>query len=136
MVTVRGTGSLYGVIEVMDFKFESIDGYCFFFSSRRRHTRFDCDWCSDVCSSDLADRIQPIPFVANCRRAYPGDARPGRAAAPTLIPEFVSQTDSHLTVAAWLYRLGHEDLAANEIGRASCRERVEISVGAVALKKT
>src|SRR2546430_6172681 len=24
----------------------------YFFSSRRRHTRFDCDWSSDVCSSD------------------------------------------------------------------------------------
>src|SRR2546430_8721654 len=28
----------------------------FFFSSRRRHTRFDCDWSSDVCSSDLISR--------------------------------------------------------------------------------
>src|SRR5690606_1467162 len=31
--------------------------YCsvyFFFSSRRRHTRFSRDWSSDVCSSDLA----------------------------------------------------------------------------------
>src|SRR5256886_17245693 len=28
----------------------------FFFSSRRRHTRFDCDWSSDVCSSDLGRR--------------------------------------------------------------------------------
>src|SRR2546430_4360885 len=27
-------------------------GELFFFSSRRRHTRFDCDWSSDVCSSD------------------------------------------------------------------------------------
>src|SRR5690606_41040724 len=27
---------------------------CFFFSSRRRHTRFSRDWSSDVCSSDLA----------------------------------------------------------------------------------
>src|SRR5690606_39454552 len=27
--------------------------YCFFFSSRRRHTRFSRDWSSDVCSSDL-----------------------------------------------------------------------------------
>src|SRR2546428_5857070 len=30
--------------------------YCyffFFFSSRRRHTRSDRDWSSDVCSSDL-----------------------------------------------------------------------------------
>src|SRR5689334_23895374 len=25
----------------------------FFFSSRRRHTRSNCDWSSDVCSSDL-----------------------------------------------------------------------------------
>src|SRR2546430_13616581 len=29
----------------------------FFFSSRRRHTRFDCDWSSDVCSSDLGAAI-------------------------------------------------------------------------------
>src|SRR2546430_9441576 len=27
--------------------------WLFFFSCRRRHTRFDCDWSSDVCSSDL-----------------------------------------------------------------------------------
>src|SRR5690606_39827963 len=29
----------------------------FFFSSRRRHTRFSRDWSSDVCSSDLVDGI-------------------------------------------------------------------------------
>ena len=28
----------------------------FFFSSRRRHTRYIGDWSSDVCSSDLANR--------------------------------------------------------------------------------
>src|SRR6266481_3203366 len=28
-------------------------GFIFFFSSRRRHTRWNCDWSSDVCSSDL-----------------------------------------------------------------------------------
>src|SRR2546430_7402654 len=32
--------------------------YFFFFSSRRRHTRFDCDWSSDVCSSDLFDLVR------------------------------------------------------------------------------
>src|SRR2546430_10208087 len=32
----------------------AVDDGIFFFSSRRRHTRFDCDWSSDVCSSDLA----------------------------------------------------------------------------------
>src|SRR5256885_7081308 len=31
----------------------------FFFSSRRRHTRLQGDWSSDVCSSDLPD-IQGI----------------------------------------------------------------------------
>src|SRR5690606_39365255 len=30
----------------------------FFFSSRRRHTRFSRDWSSDVCSSDLEDEFQ------------------------------------------------------------------------------
>src|SRR3989475_8464690 len=34
----------------------------FFFSSRRRHTRFDCDWSSDVCSSDL------VAFIRGDRR--------------------------------------------------------------------
>src|SRR6266498_4805475 len=29
------------------------DPWCFFFSSRRRHTRCGRDWSSDVCSSDL-----------------------------------------------------------------------------------
>src|SRR5712692_11934085 len=33
--------------------------FFFFFSSRRRHTRWNCDWSSDVCSSDL---IEPNPL--------------------------------------------------------------------------
>src|SRR2546427_6265573 len=35
--------------------------FFFFFSSRRRHTRFDCDWSSDVCSSDLVDLDGTLP---------------------------------------------------------------------------
>src|SRR6266446_8259546 len=31
----------------------------FFFSSRRRHTRLQGDWSSDVCSSDLVSRVSP-----------------------------------------------------------------------------
>src|SRR5712691_6058902 len=34
--------------------------FFFFFSSRRRHTRFDCDWSSDVCSSDLSRRAAQL----------------------------------------------------------------------------
>src|SRR5690606_39622187 len=33
----------------------------FFFSSRRRHTRFSRDWSSDVCSSDLS-QLQQVPL--------------------------------------------------------------------------
>src|SRR5438445_12961140 len=34
----------------------------FFFSSRRRHTRYWRDWSSDVCSSDL---------ISSCRACFP-----------------------------------------------------------------
>src|SRR5205085_10262780 len=39
--------------------------FFFFFSSRRRHTRFDCDWSSDVCSSDLG--YTRIALIAEAR---------------------------------------------------------------------
>src|SRR5690625_6499844 len=36
--------------------------YVFFFSSRRRHTRWPRDWSSDVCSSDLTTPSPPSQF--------------------------------------------------------------------------
>src|SRR5256884_132695 len=36
---------------------------CFFFSSRRRHTRCSRDWSSDVCSSDLVQISTPLLSV-------------------------------------------------------------------------
>src|SRR5688572_6535950 len=35
----------------------------FFFSSSRRHTMFDCDWSSDVCSSDLHRATDVLLFL-------------------------------------------------------------------------
>src|SRR2546430_5841999 len=40
----------------------------FFFSSRRRHTRFDCDWSSDVCSSDLLGHPCPDAEALGARQ--------------------------------------------------------------------
>src|SRR2546430_11722157 len=40
--------------------YSDISYFVFFFSSRRRHTRFDCDWSSDVCSSDLSNQITDL----------------------------------------------------------------------------
>src|SRR5690606_9217560 len=52
-------------------------GSLFFFSSRRRHTRFSRDWSSDVCSSDLARLAgnvllvhETIDQVSEPRRAW------------------------------------------------------------------
>src|SRR5690606_40751158 len=43
----------------------------FFFSSRRRHTRFSRDWSSDVCSSDLS-AAQPVVLVGDFNSAADG----------------------------------------------------------------
>src|SRR2546427_4397306 len=53
-------------IELMNVLFSANRVFFFFFSSRRRHTRFDCDWSSDVCSSDLFNLRQgvAIDFLA------------------------------------------------------------------------
>src|SRR3712207_8896049 len=77
----------------------------FFFSSRKRHTTYWRDWSSDVFSSDLRSR-------------GPVEAR-GRSDA-------LRQADRRGRARAQLRA---------EIGRASCRERVQISVVAVSLKK-
>src|SRR5205085_6315333 len=44
----------------------------FFFSSRRRHTRFDCDWSSDVCSSDLrpTNKLQNPKNIENSVQTF------------------------------------------------------------------
>src|SRR5690606_34876642 len=49
---------------------------CFFFSSRRRHTRFSRDWSSDVCSSDLCLATQE-EVARPLGRAVPGRLEDG-----------------------------------------------------------
>src|SRR5215467_15605256 len=44
-------------------------GHVFFFSSRRRHTRLQGDWSSDVCSSDL---FEPLRFVPEGKQVVLG----------------------------------------------------------------
>src|SRR5256886_11380793 len=87
----------------------------FFFSSRRRHTRFDCDWSSDVCSSDLQ---KILSFLISCLQS----TIPSRQWQQ---PRKPYQTNGGRT------RVLPSDLQSFfvrarlvEIGRASCRERV------------
>src|SRR6267143_1587764 len=48
----------------------------FFFSSRRRHTRWNCDWSSDVCSSDLSTLSHATPALRATSAAFARIRRP------------------------------------------------------------
>src|SRR2546430_5063401 len=147
--------------------------FFFFFSSRRRHTRFDCDWSSDVCSSDLANTLTPAiaplairrlaggcrprkgshvkiaPALLTMTGILGGLAAPARSQAPAAVPGAVPASVSRTTKAVNYRRTGgaakidfqgtelleRSSGEAKEIGRASCRGRGEISVGAGSLKK-
>src|SRR2546430_5218673 len=86
----------------------------FFFSSRRRHTRFDCDWSSDVCSSDLlwhglepfvSKKLVVVHPLGGC-------------------PIGGSSTDGVVNSNGHVYNTTAGAQTVYEIGRASCRERV------------
>src|SRR6266568_6892954 len=53
--------------------------FFFFFSSRRRHTRWNCDWSSDVCSSDLLAELARHRGAGAGRGDRPHGRHPGRA---------------------------------------------------------
>src|SRR5690606_41091723 len=95
-----------------------LPAYCFFFSSRRRHTRFSRDWSSDVCSSDLT-RVASRPVTDGPR--IPSAAVTGRDA--TLVGALL---DHRYLVTGVLAR-GGMSTVYREIGRATCRVRVKIS---------
>src|SRR5256886_3619705 len=53
MILISDTSVLINYVNIYRIHVKERVMHFFFFSSRRRHTRFDCDWSSDVCSSDL-----------------------------------------------------------------------------------
>src|SRR2546430_10358408 len=97
-----------------------IENRCFFFSSRRRHTRFDCDWSSDVCSSDLRQLINFARALAHDPRFLILDEATSSVDTKTelQIREALSRLLSGRTALVIAHRL------STKIGRASCRERV------------
>src|SRR5437660_12305818 len=55
------------------------DSIIFFFSSRRRHTRWPRDWSSDVCSSDLCGPCRAIaPLVDQIAVEHKGRLKVGK----------------------------------------------------------
>src|SRR3712207_8415996 len=100
-------------------EFSRVFFLAWFFSSRRRHTRYWRDWSSDVCSSDLSGQA-PVP-VPGCARGGErlGDGRLDRGRRRQHRP-----ADVHVV----------ED-GQGKIGKGSCREREQIPDVAVSFKK-
>src|SRR5882762_11486183 len=71
--------------------------FFFFFSSRRRHTRFKCDWSSDVCSSDLLVTRSAALVLRRCVRRVPLARRTRRRSE-----EHTSELQSHLNLVCRL----------------------------------
>src|SRR5690606_41057191 len=59
----------------------------FFFSSRRRHTRFSRDWSSDVCSSDLDDEFEALLDQLHGKGRHTGVAADAAPAAEPVAAE-------------------------------------------------
>src|SRR5688500_20156670 len=98
--------------------------FIFFFSSRRRHTRLQGDWSSDVCSSDLDNywNKQGGPYLEQIRyRPIPDD---------TVKLQSLQAGEIHV-----MDYVQPRDVAAVKIGRASCRERGAVTGGGEAGEK-
>src|SRR5205085_6591015 len=95
----------------------------------RRHTRFDCDWSSDVCSSDLAVIGGDYGFIQSPQGTNAKDLKH--------FVDLLGYSPSEAMVCATKYGgeiMGMGDelgqvkegfIADLQIGRASCRERGE-----------
>src|SRR5690348_17834864 len=84
----------------------------FFFSSRRRHTRWTGDWSSDVCSSDL--NMEPLYRIG--RRtgvvpSYPTRGVSNRAVAMPLRPSL------------WIFASYNRDIAVTKKAASRSEER-------------
>src|SRR5207253_8320140 len=101
--------------------------------SRRRHTRWPRDWSSDVCSSDLSRPASKSELP---------DLRPSHGSFMWLLEEPIPMGRCALfptRVRVSSFRLPgisamrpeYPEVSVGKIGRASCRERVEVWVGGV-----
>src|SRR5690606_40617326 len=97
----------------------------FFFSSRRRHTRFSRDWSSDVCSSDLERAVEEAGALTPAGGTQPEAGSVFNNGGAIFAAKGFKQPGNH-----------SGQLQGHKIGRASCREGVEVSMVAGAGQRT
>src|SRR6267143_5413638 len=102
----------------------------FFFSSRRRHTRWNCDWSSDVCSSDLeqnalvtcdgghAYRLSAAGLPLFAENACSSDAETQRAHYDRIAANYIAHLQYPHTIeyAAYLDRALLQVVGAGNLG--------------------
>src|SRR5207249_9214269 len=93
----------------------------FFFSSRRRHTRSKRDWSSDVCSSDLLSTGHRSRCAARSGERLIVLHTLTDAQLKDCLEKFAACD----LPALWKPR-ANQFFKVEEIGRASCRERVKM----------
>src|SRR2546421_6400648 len=102
-------------VRVGDLVLASHETCFFFFSSRRRHTRSDRDWSSDVCSSDLtAFSVLVYNHLKRCSLMIESGMSGRRERWASLGFDSNQLNNSEGNWKRWV----------SQIGRASCRERV------------
>src|SRR2546430_996675 len=95
-------------------------GKVFFFSSRSRHRRFDCDWSSDVCSSDLDSARPEVPPKLAIL------STPGKVGHPEPMSGLRSRAQG------WMVKTSSKDRScANGTGRAPSFLKRIVGAGAV-----
>src|SRR4051812_49812538 len=105
----------------------------FFFSSRRRHTILTCDWSSDVCFFRSDEQVDSNARVL----MHVSNFRPVKRVRDVvrIFGRVVKKIPSVLVMVGDGPDRVEAEAEAREIGRASCRERVESAVGAEAVTK-
>src|SRR5690606_41187287 len=100
--------------------------------SRRRHTRFSRDWSSDVCSSDLSllDQAKAIANDAGDKALVEERRNLGVQFNEVMRQIQTVAADTSYLGVNLIQRSAPSDINGDEIGRASCRERVYVSAGA------
>src|SRR5947209_8511308 len=99
----------------------------FFFSSRRRHTRYWRDWSSDVCSSDLPRGAAGVVMACTVdeEHTFTGVSRLARGGL---------RADGAVVAEPTQLKIVNAHKGVVQIGRASCREGVEKPAVAVSCK--
>src|SRR6266568_665712 len=108
--------------------------FFFFFSSRRRHTRWNCDWSSDVCSSDLVQFPETQGLLASIDRVTRKDENVYLDALGLAETLFDDHMAANLLVLGAAYQAGAIPVSAAAIEEAIVLNGVSVQMNTQAFR--